>query len=222
MENLQSKQAQKLDAQLKQAETIVQMLMKRGVLPDMAITDEARRTVQQKKQKESFHNTLLLLKNYRSIAWMLECFPEAVAEELERPFEDVDKLLDGVTIAATFRARRIEQRLVSLEQTRLLLDRINDALTVLKRKPENGQLLYDLIYLTYISEQKLPLQEVLYRVDVSPRHFYRLREQAVNLLSLRLWGTPNASTNLLAELLALEEQQKRNEAEEKKGENEMA
>ena len=193
MENLQSKQAQKLDAQLKQAETIVQMLMKRGVLPDMEITDEARRTVQQKKQKESFHNTLLLLKNYRSIAWMLECFPEAVAEELERPFEDVDKLLDGVTIAATFRDRRIEQRLVSLEQTRLLLDRINDALTVLKRKPENGQLLYDLIYLTYISEQKLPLQEVLYRVDVSPRHFYRLREQAVNLL---------------AELLALEEQRR--------------
>ena len=203
MENLQSKQAQKLDAQLKQAETIVQMLMKRGVLPDMEITDEARRTVQQKKQKESFHNTLLLLKNYRSIAWMLECFPEAVAEELERPFEDVDKLLDGVTIAATFRDRRIEQRLVSLEQTRLLLDRINDALTVLKRKPENGQLLYDLIYLTYISEEKLHQTDVLYRLNISRRHYYRLKEQAINIISLRLWSVPSKNIDLWLDLVSM-------------------
>ena len=34
-----------------------------------------------------------------------------------------------------------------IQKSRLLLDRVNEALTVLKKKPENGERLYQLIYL---------------------------------------------------------------------------
>ena len=67
----------------------------------------------------------------------------------------------------------------SVKKTRLVLDRINDALTVLKKKPEDGERLYELIYLTYISADVLNHSELLYRLNLSSRHYYRLREQAI-------------------------------------------
>lgn len=204
MENLQSKRKPEQAEEKKQTKAIVRMLTKRGLLPDMEVSNEARRAALQKRQQKSFHNTLLLLKNYRSIAWLAECFPDAIAEELDRPFETVDELLDGIEIESTFGDRKLEKRLEGIEKTRLMLDRINEALTVLKQKPENGQLLYDVIYLTYVIPERLPGQELLYRLNISSRQYYRLRDKAINLLSLRLWSSPDSTLDLWIELLSID------------------
>ena len=116
----------------------------------------------------------------------------------------MDELLDGIEIESTFGDRKLEKRLEGIEKTRLMLDRINEALTVLKQKPENGQLLYDLIYLTYVIPERLPSQELLYRLNISSRQYYRLREQAINLLSLRLWSSPDSTLDLWIELLSID------------------
>lgn len=116
----------------KQTDAVLRLLTKRGILPNEKITDEKRRAALQKRQKESYHNTELLLKNYRIVAWMVECFPETVAAELEKPFETVDALLDGMEISSTFGERKLERRTAAVEETRLMLDRVNDALTVLR------------------------------------------------------------------------------------------
>ena len=42
----------------------------------------------------------MLLKHYRTISWMLECFPDTIAEELDRPFEGIDELGKGRFAAA--------------------------------------------------------------------------------------------------------------------------
>lgn len=202
MEDLQLKQEESL---LERADVVLKLLTKRGLIPDKKISDDDRRVAQQKRQKDSYHNTELLLKNYRRIAWMVEYFPEAIAEELDRPFEAVDELLDGVNVASIFGNRKLEQRTASVEQTRLLLDRINDALTVLKRKPGNGQDLYNLIYLSFIAPEKLSNQEVLYRLNMSPRHYYRLRKDAITILSLRLWSSPDPVIDLWLELIEMGE-----------------
>ena len=202
MEDLQLKQEESL---LERADVVLKLLTKRGLIPDKKISDDDRRVAQQKRQKDSYHNTELLLKNYRRIAWMVECFPEAIAEELDRPFEAVDELLDGVNVASTFGNRKLEQRAAAVEQTRLLLDRINDALTVLKRKPGNGQDLYDLVYLSFIAPEQLSNQEVLYRLNMSPRHYYRLRKDAITILSLRLWSSPDPVIDLWLELIEMGE-----------------
>ena len=202
MEDLQLNQEERL---LERTDVVLKLLTKRGMLPDKRISDEARRVAQQKRQKDSYHNTELLLKNYRRIAWIVECFPEAIAEELDRPFEAVDELLDGVNVASIFGNRKLEQRTASVEQTRLLLDRINDALTVLKRKPGNGQDLYNLVYMSFITPEQLSNQEVLYRLNMSPRHYYRLRKEAITILSLRLWSSPDPVIDLWLELIEMGE-----------------
>ena len=115
---------------------------KHGVLADLKIDDEKLRRARQEKVKNSYHNTLVQLRHYRTIAWVMECFPETVAEELEARMEGVQK-------------------------SRLLIDWVNEALTALKKKLVDGERLHNLIYLTYIALEQLSHNELLYRLDDS-------------------------------------------------------
>ena len=99
--------------------------------------------------------------------------------------------------------RKIETRIERIRKTRLILDRVNDALTVLKRKPNDGERLYELIYLTYIAPETLNHNEILYRMNLSSRHYYRLREQAISILSIRLWSAPNKDIDFWLELVSV-------------------
>ena len=86
---------------------------------------------------------------------------------------------------------RLEHRMLSIKQSRLLLDRINDALTVLRQKPGNGEMMYNIIFQTFVTPDKLTHQEILYR------------QQAVNILSIRLWTAPAGCLDAWLEILTL-------------------
>ena len=186
-----------------QSDAFITLLTERGILGDHRIDDERIRNARQAKQKNTYHNTLMLLKNYRTIAWMLECFPDNVAEELDRPFENLDELIDHIDIEMSMGNRKLESRIEGVRKSRILLDRVNEALTVLKKKPENGEILYNLIYQTFITPENLSLTDILYRLDISPRHYYRLRSQAITILSIRLWAAPAKDVDFWLEMLTL-------------------
>jgi len=143
------------------------------------------------------------LKNYREITWMLECFPSDISEELEEPIHDLDALLSAVSKEIDFDNRKLENRLKSINKSRLLLDRVNEALTILKQKPKTGQKMYNIIYYTYIIAEELLHDEILFRVDISERHYYRLRKQAINILSIRLWASPGNQLSLWIDILTI-------------------
>ena len=186
-----------------QSDAFITLLTERGILGDHRIDDERIRNARQTKQKNTYHNTLMLLKNYRTIAWMLECFPDNVAEELDRPFENLDELIDHIDVEMSMGNRKLESRIEGVQKSRILLDRVNEALTVLKKKPENGEILYNLIYQTFITPENLSLTDILYRLDISPRHYYRLRSQAITILSIRLWAAPAKDVDFWLEMLTL-------------------
>ena len=186
-----------------QSDAFITLLTERGILGDHRIDDERIRNARQTKQKNTYPNTLMLLKNYRTIAWMLECFPDNVAEELDRPFENLDELIDHIDVEMSMGNRKLESRIEGVRKSRLLLDRVNEALTVLKKKPENGEILYNLIYQTFITPENLSLTDILYRLDISPRHYYRLRSQAITILSIRLWSAPAKDVDFWLEMLTL-------------------
>ena len=186
-----------------QPDIVFEMLTKRGLIGDKRILNEKARDAQQQKNKMVYHNTLLLLKHYRTIAWMLECFPDTIAEELEQPFEGLDKIIERIDFERAYGNRKLENRLESIQKTRLMLDRVNEALTVLKRKPKDGEQLYQLIYLSYITEEKLTHVEILLRLAVSSRQYYRLRQDAINILSIRLWSAMTKEGDFWIEMLSL-------------------
>ena len=186
------------------AEAVLSFLRNQGILAENStLSEEMIREAQEKKQKQAYHNTLLLLSNYRNILWQTDCEIEAIASELNVPLKNLDALLSRVDAEIGMENRRLELNLERLAKTRQLLDRINDALTALKRKPDNGPLLYDLIDMTYISDEKLLQTDVLFRLNISRRHYYRLKEQAINIISLRLWSSPTSDLDLWLELVAM-------------------
>ena len=186
------------------AEAVLSFLRNQGILAENStLSEEMIREAQEKKQKQAYHNTLLLLSNYRNILWQTDCEIEAIASELNVPLKNLDALLSRVDAEIGMENRRLELNLERLAKTRQLLDRINDALTALKRKPDNGPLLYDLIYMAYISDEKLLQTDVLFRLNISRRHYYRLKEQAINIISLRLWSSPTSDLDLWLELVAM-------------------
>lgn len=97
----------------------------------------------------------------------------------------------------------MESRLEAAARSRLLLDRFNEAMAVLRKEPTRGEKLYQLIYTAYLAPEKLKLEEILFRLDLSQRHYYRLREQAISILSIRLWSAPSEDVDVWLELLTL-------------------
>ena len=186
-----------------QTEQLIALLERRGIVEDPSIVNEKARQAEQALRHNMYHNTQMMLKHYRDIVWALECFPEQVAEELDRPLKDLDALLSMVDTQLAMGNTRLEHRMLSIKQSRLLLDRINDALTVLRQKPGNGEMMYNIIFQTFVTPDKLTHQEILYRLDISDRHYYRLRQQAVNILSIRLWTAPAGCLDAWLEILTL-------------------
>lgn len=95
-----------------------------------------------------------------------------------------------------------EKKQSMTQLSRMILYMVNEALSILKKKPNGGERLYDLIYFTYIAPETLSHNEVLYRLNLSSRHYYRLREQAIYILSIRLWSAPNKDIEFWLELIS--------------------
>ncbi|MDR3344259.1 MAG: hypothetical protein LBT21_01490 [Oscillospiraceae bacterium] len=191
------------DQLLRQSDSFLQILTKRGLLGDQEISDKQVRQAEMDKWRRMYHNTMLMLQNYRDIVWALECFPAQIAEELDRPLQELDAILSAVDTQLAMDNKKLERRLESVQKSRLLIDRINEALTVLKKKPRDGEMMYSIIYQTFITPETLTHTEILYRLNISSRHYYRLRTQAVNILSLRLWAVPAAELDSWLEVLTL-------------------
>jgi len=186
-----------------QSEAIISMLKDRGIINDKNINDEKIRQASKEKKRKLYQNTLVLLQHYRDITWMLECFPANIAEDLEMQTHNLDALLWSVSDELDMNNRRLEGRLKSISKSRLLLDRFNEAMTILKQKPGNGQMMYSIIHETYLIPEKLTHSQLIYRLDISTRHYYRMRTQAINILSLRLWATPTAELGSWLDVLAI-------------------
>ena len=114
-----------------------------------------------------------------------------------------DTLLDRIDLELGMNNRKLEGRMESVRRSRLLVDRLNDAVSILKSKPVNGNKMYDIIYMTFLGPDKLMHEELLYRLDISARHYYRLRTQAINIIALRLWSAPAGEVDSWLEVLSI-------------------
>ena len=126
-----------------QAEQILSLLERRGLVEDPSIINPKARETEQELRRNMYHNTKMMLKHYRDIVWALECFPQKIAEELNRPLRDLDALLSVVDTQIAMGNAKLEHRMLGIQKSRVLLDRINDALTVLRHKPGNGEMMYN-------------------------------------------------------------------------------
>lgn len=184
-------------------EALVEILTRRGIIEKPSTTHSAGRDVKNNRQQFAYHNTELLLKNYRQIVWQSQAQCVELAASLETPLEDMDALLSRVDAEIGMGNKRLEARLEVQQRYRLMITQVNEALSILRQKPGNGEFLYELIYLSYISPRKYSVEDIANRLVLSRRHYYRLRQQAISVLSTRLWGAPSKELELWLDLLSL-------------------
>ena len=185
------------------SEALREMKVLRGLEEDSSIADERERKKDREQRRMAYHNTEVLLKAYRDLVWQAECESCRIAEELEIPVQNLDALLSRVDAELGMQNKRVELALERAKRYRILVDRVNEALSLLKRKPENGEILFQIINLAYIIPEKLCTSDILYRLGMSSRHYYRLRSQAIQLLSLRLWAAPTPELDAFVELIRI-------------------
>lgn len=188
---------------LNQSSSFVEFLMRAGMLEDPQIDDEKVRKAKKSTMQKAYHNTEALLNQYRLIVWVLECAPGELAQELMTPVQDIDRLAEKIDLATTLGDKRVESRVNAMMKTRFMVDRVHDALSVLRQKPGNGEQLYSVIYTTYIDPVERKNDEIIDLLHLSARTYYRLRREAITIMSVRLWSAPTGDIDTWLEVLTL-------------------
>lgn len=194
--------AQELQIQ-RQSANFLELLTRRGVLEDAQIDNDRVRKAKKETAQKAYHNTQVLLGQYRLIIWALSCAPGEIAQELRVPVQNIDSLATRLDLELSMENRRIESRVSAMMKTRFLVDRIHEALSVLQKKPGNGDQLYAVIYATYIDPVQRKHDELLKHLSLTSRTYYRLRREALTILSIRLWSAPSGDIDTWLEVLTL-------------------
>jgi len=138
-----------------------------------------------------YHNTELLLKQYRNIKWIIDCFPSVLEEELSASMDNLDDLMSKLGIEEkAYGNYYLHNRMKSLSRTKMLLGYLEKSVEVLKKKPKNGSILYRIIYATYMDPEETDYRDIAFRLDLSERHYFRLKSEAIRIISINLWAAP--------------------------------
>ena len=116
------------------------------------------------------------------------------------------ELAEKIDIQTSLENARIESRVNAMMKTRYLVDRIHEALAVIRKKPGNGEDLYSVLYTTYLDPVERKHEEILKELRMTSRTYYRLRREAITIMSIRLWSAPSGETASWLEVLTILEE----------------
>lgn len=143
-----------------------------------------------------FHNTELLLRNYRDVVWSLEVSVfHANTSFLEEYGSSLEDFLEMSYVAGMdVDASDVTARIKSINRSRNMLRIIDSAVELLRKKHRKGEIYYWTLYYSYLSPQELEnVEEIVdklsnYTKDMSRRTYFRKRDEAVLQLGRLLWG----------------------------------
>ena len=164
-----------------------------------------------KRQKSNisphYHDTRTLLRKYRDVMWNLEVSDLDLQEEFKAEY--------GLSTDALFvdnevnkGGNRLENYARALERSKRMMQIIDTAIDLMRRKHKKGEFYYWILYYAYLSPQELQnVEEIIDQLrphirDISTRTYYRKRKEAVEVLSSVLWGyTAQDSAEIVREFL---------------------
>lgn len=148
------------------------------------------------KEEALDKNTLELLKNYREIKWSIEIAGAELKQDVEQryfmPVEDYLDALYGAGVEQRY-DRRIESLAKSAEMSVRMLSVLHLALEKIKDKHERGEEYYYVLYYSFLYKSKLSLAQIISCLAAKgfvyeDRTYYRRRNEAIEVLSVVLWG----------------------------------
>ncbi len=147
------------------------------------------------REEVLFQNTLMLLKNYHSIKWSLEISKLNVENrakyELNMFFDEYLNSLYGAGVSSFDNV--IESHAKTYEITKRLIDILDQSLQILKNNHPDGDELYNIIYFSFLYKSSIPRDTILAALAskgyyFSVRTYHRKRNEAIDILSVIIWG----------------------------------
>lgn len=143
-----------------------------------------------------YHDTWTLLKNYRDAVWSLELSVNQAKARFQIEFgSSIEDFLESVYIAgADLSGTDIEHQAKCIERSHKMIQLVNSAAEIVRNKHKHGEILYWILYYTFLSPQELEGgDDILEKLrphmhDVSYRTYYRKRREAIEALGAVLWG----------------------------------
>jgi hypothetical protein len=166
------------------------------------LEDEIKRHVGAKsdadedERDDRLHNTKLLLKKYRRVAYAVRIAEEELNLRMEMAHGtrlstlEVNAELAGMDLSNT----RLEGYTRSIVRSRNMLEIITSALESVRQDPDHGELMYQILYLTYFTPQKLrnrdciltELEKAGFPLSATTYHVYL--KAAIEAIDRILWG----------------------------------
>ncbi len=163
---------------------------------------------QSEKENPLYHNTLVLLKNYRDVVWSLELSVQKVRSKFQIEYgSSIEDFLESIYLAGVdFDETGITEHAKSIERSHKMIKLVETAVELMRTKHKNGEVYYWILYYSFFSPQKYKnVEEIIelltpHILDISYQTFYRKRKAAVNTISSILWGyTSRENMELLEE-----------------------
>ena len=170
-----------------EARQLMDYLISSGTIQNINIQNERIREVIRRRNAIAFHNTELLLRQYRDIAWQLEYAPYKIAEELDYRCDNLEEVIKAFDYEFITNNKSLEYRLEQLEHSVIMFKALNEALTILKLKPDHGELYYRILYLHYIDPEQKKVPDITEELGLRRSTYYALKKEAISSVSTRLW-----------------------------------
>ena len=149
-----------------------------------------------RKLVEKYHNTRHLLKQYRRVAYAIQISETDmnVRMEMEHGTKlstlELNAELAGVDLSGS----KLEGYARTVIRSKNMLQIIDNALDTVRMDPDHGELMYQILYLTYFSKRKLANREaILAELDrlgfqMSMVTYHSYLNMAIKAIDRILWG----------------------------------
>lgn len=145
---------------------------------------------------KEYHDTFLLLNKYRDVVWSLEVTSKKMESKFIKEMGcDIEEYLDSVHIAGyEFSESGIQEHTKIIEQSTYMLKLLESAIDILRNKHKYGETYYWILYYSFLSpKQYKNTEEIInqlsqYIESISYKTYFRKRKEAIEALSMILWG----------------------------------
>lgn len=149
-----------------------------------------------RKPVEKFHNTRHLLRQYRRVEYAVRISEADINARMEMEHGtqlstmEVNAELAGIDLSGS----KLEGYARTVIRSRNMLQIINKALETVRQDPDHGELLYQILYLTYFSPKKPVNREaILDKLDrqgfpMSMGTYHNYLNLAIHAIDRILWG----------------------------------
>jgi len=149
------------------------------------------------REKKTYHNTELLLKKYREVVWSIEvsAIQAQISFEVEMGCKLEEFLEMSYAAGADLAGTEIHEQMRTLERNKKMLKIIESAVNLLKRKQDNGEIYYFIIFYTYMSEKAYKkVDDIIEKIAsetgeyMAWKTYFVRKKKAIETLITILWG----------------------------------